>query len=44
MPRNSGTSLPLSVEVCARAENIEGLKNVETKTVVTTNNKSARDH
>jgi hypothetical protein len=39
-PRNSRTSLPLSVEVCARAENIEGLKNAETRT--DTNNKSAR--
>ena len=39
MPRNSRTSLPLSVEVCARAENIEGLKNAET--AVNTNNKSA---
>ena len=42
MPRNSRTSLPISVEVYARAENIEGLKNAETKTAVTTNNKSAR--
>src|SRR5262245_34997741 len=41
MPRNSRTSFPLSVELCARAAEIEGLKNAESKTAVITNKKSA---
>ena len=42
MLRNSRTSSPLSVEVCARAEIIEELKSAETKALVTTDIKSPR--